>query len=163
MPLSACGCKKFQIDSFVDHLCTCTSHSGDRKTHDCSTDQIADPFCRTNKVRTQQVARSRGQRCGDIELAAYLANAAGLVSLVLDLLITHDLFGSSSVPSLNEHLHYPNDLDGSLNEAAADKIRQNGRVPLTSQGHCELVRILFLQTHGKTLFADSGIHGVQSP
>ena len=28
--------------------------------------------------------------------------------------------------------------------------------------HFELVRILFLQTHGKTLFADSGIHGVQS-
>ncbi len=24
------------------------------------------------KVKTQQVARSRGQRCGDIELAAYL-------------------------------------------------------------------------------------------
>ena len=75
-------------------------------------------------VKTQQVARSRGQRCGDIELAAYLANAAGLVPLVLDLRIAHERWGSSSDPSLNGHLHYPNDLYGPLNEAAADKIRQ---------------------------------------
>ena len=70
--------------------------------------------------------RRSGQRCGDIELAAYLANAAGPVPLVLDLRIAHDRFGSSSDPSLNGHLHYPkkNDLDGPLNEAAADKIHQ---------------------------------------
>ena len=30
--------------------------------------------------------------------------------LVLDLRITHELFGSSSDPSLNGHLHYPNDI-----------------------------------------------------
>jgi len=35
--------------------------------------QIADLFRTTHKVKTQQVARSRGQRCGDIELASYLA------------------------------------------------------------------------------------------
>jgi hypothetical protein len=72
----------------------------------------------------QQVVRSRGQRCGDIELAVYLANAAGPVPLVMDLRIAHDRFGSCSDPSLNGHLPYPNDLDGPLNEAAADKIRQ---------------------------------------
>ena len=44
--------------------------------------------------------------------------------LVLDLRIAHERFGSSSDPSINGHLHYPNDLDGPLNEAAADKIRQ---------------------------------------
>jgi hypothetical protein len=44
--------------------------------------------------------------------------------LVLDLRIAHERFGRSSDPSLNGHLHYPNDLDGPLNEAAADKIRQ---------------------------------------
>ena len=33
------------------------------------------------------MARSRGQQCGDIELAGYLANAAGPVPLVLDLRI----------------------------------------------------------------------------
>ena len=57
----------------------------------------------------------------------YLANAVGPVPLVLDLRIAHDRFGSTSDPTLNGHLHYPNDLDRSLkrslNEAAADKIR----------------------------------------
>jgi hypothetical protein len=41
----------------------------------------------THKVKTQQVAKSRGQHCGDIELSGYLANAAGPVPLVLDLRI----------------------------------------------------------------------------
>ncbi len=43
---------------------------------------------------------------------------------VLDLRIANDRYGSSSDPSLNGHLHYPNDIDRSLNEAAADKIRK---------------------------------------
>ncbi len=49
--------------------------------------------------------------CGDVELAGYLANAAGPVPLVLDLRIAHDRYGSSSDPSLNGHLNYPNDTD----------------------------------------------------
>jgi hypothetical protein len=73
-------------------------------------------------VKTQQVARSRGQRCGDIELAGYLANVSGPVSLVLDLRISR--FDSISDLSINEHLHYPNDVDRSINEADTDKIRQ---------------------------------------
>jgi len=44
--------------------------------------------------------------------------------LVLDLRIAHDRFGSSSDPNLNGHLHYPNDIDKSLNETATDKIRK---------------------------------------
>jgi hypothetical protein len=105
-------------------------------------------------VKTQQVARSRGQRCGDIELAAYLANAAGPVPLVLDLRITHDRFGSSSVPSLNEHLHYPNDLDGALTESAAAAIATTSTCL-----HSEFVRLLFLQAHRETyrFFAASGV------
>jgi hypothetical protein len=71
-------------------------------------------------VKSQQVARSRGQQCGDIELAGYLANVADPVPLVLDLCIAHERFGSSSDPNLNGHSHYPNDVDRSLNEAAAD-------------------------------------------
>ncbi len=126
------------------------------------------------------MARSRGQRCGDIELAGYLANAAGPVPLVLDLLIAHDRFGSSSDPSINGHLHYPHDLYRSLNEAAADKIRQyradyNNRpsnaisfMPAiaSSSGrlHGELVRLLFLQAHRETdhFFAASGVLLAQS-
>jgi hypothetical protein len=102
-----------------DHLCTCTAHSDAKKAHDWAVDQLADLFRTTHKVKTQQMATSRGQRCGDIELAGYLANAAGLVPLVLD--HTTD---SGVVLSINENLHYPNDVDRSLNEAAADKIRK---------------------------------------
>ena len=50
---------------------------------------------------------------------------AGLVPSVLDLLlIAHDRFGSSAEPTLNGKLHYPNNIDKSLNETATDKIRK---------------------------------------
>jgi hypothetical protein len=76
------------------------------------------------KVKTQQVVKNRGHHCGDIELVGYLVNEAGPVSLVLDLRIDHDRFGCSSNPDLNGKLHWPNDMDKSLNESAADKIRK---------------------------------------
>jgi hypothetical protein len=85
-----------------DHLCTCTAHSGAKKAHDWAVDQLADLFRTTHKVKTQQVVKNRGQHCGDIELTGYQANAAA-VSLVLDLRISHDRFGSSSDPNLMEN------------------------------------------------------------
>ena len=107
------------------------------------------------------MARSRGQRCGDIELAGYLANEAGPVSLVLDLRIAHDRWGSTSDPSINGHLHYPNDIDRSLNETASDKIRKyradyNNNPPssvafmptiasTSGRLHSEFVLLLFFQ------------------
>jgi hypothetical protein len=57
-------------------------------------------------------------------LTGYLENATGPVSLVLDLRIAHERFGSSSDPSINRHLHYSNDVDRSLNETVPDKIRK---------------------------------------
>jgi hypothetical protein len=75
-------------------------------------------------MKTQQVARRRGQWCGDIELTGYLSNGSGPVPLVLDLHIVQERFGSSSDPSINGHLHYPNDVDRSLNEDATDNIRK---------------------------------------
>jgi hypothetical protein len=126
------------------------------------------------------VARSRGQHCGDIELAGYLANVAGPVLLVLDLRIAHTRFGSSSDPSRNGHLHYPNDIDRSLNEAAADKIRKYradcNNNPLNAISlmpaiastsgrlHREFVRLLFLQAHRETdrFLAASGVQLAQS-
>ena len=77
-------------------------------------DQIADLFRTTHTVKTQQVIKSRGQYCGDIELPGYLVNVTGPVHLVLDLRIADDRFGSSSDPSLNGNLHYPNNIDRSL-------------------------------------------------
>jgi hypothetical protein len=115
-----------------------------------------------------------------IELAGYLAYAAGPVPLMLDLRIAHDRFASSSDPSINGHLHYPNALDGPLNEAAADKIRQyradyNNRpstaisfmpaiASTSGRLHCEFVRLLFLQAHRETdrFFAASGVQLAQS-
>ena len=61
LPLSDCGCRKFEIDPLGDHLCTCTSHLGAKKTHDWTVDHLADLFRTTHKVKTQQVTRSRGQ------------------------------------------------------------------------------------------------------
>jgi hypothetical protein len=82
------------------------------------------------------------------------------VPLVLDLRITHDRFGSTSDPSLNGHLHYPNDIDKSLNDPSVDKIRKYRTdytnnppsvvsfipdIPSTSGSlHSEFIRLLFL-------------------
>ena len=115
-PLAVCGCRKFQVDALGDHLCTCTVHSGVKKTHDWTVDQLLDLFRTTHKVKTQQVVKSRGQQCDDIELAGYLGNATVPVSLVLDLRVAHGRVDSSADPSLNGHLRYPNNLDQSLND-----------------------------------------------
>ncbi len=101
--------------------------------------------------------------------------------LVLDLHITHEKFGISSDPSISGHLHYPNDLDRPLNEAAADNLKYDSITltiiivpltlsPLTTMGstsgclHSEFVRLLFLQTHRETdrFFAPSGVQLAQS-
>jgi hypothetical protein len=126
------------------------------------------------------VVKNRGQDCGDIHLGGYLANESGPVPLVLDLRIAHDRVGSSVDPTLNGHLKYPNNLDQSLNDPDADKIRKyradyNNRPPsvvsfipaIASTGgrlHSEFVRLLFLQTHRETdrFFAASGVPSAQS-
>jgi hypothetical protein len=94
-----------------------------QKAHDWAVEQLADLFRTTHGVKTRQVARSRGQRCGDTDqLATYLAKptfaaaCGGSGAFGARPLHHHDRFGSSSDPSLNGHLHYSNDLDRSLNE-----------------------------------------------
>ena len=89
--LVVCGCRKFKVDALGDHLCTCTTHSGAKKARDWTVDQLADLFRTTTKVKTQQVVKSRGHHCGDIELAGYLTNVTGLVSLVLSVFPTTEL------------------------------------------------------------------------
>jgi hypothetical protein len=75
------------------------------------------------KLKTQQVVKSRGRLYGDIELVTYLTNTTGPVSLVMNLRIVHDRFGSSSDLNLNGHLHHPNDIDRSLNDNKIQKYR----------------------------------------
>ena len=102
------------------------------------------------------------------------------MTLVLDLRITHERFGRSSDLSINGNLHYSNDKDRSLNEAAADKILKyhadyNNNPPISTafipaitstsgRLHSEFIRLLFLQVHGETdrLFAASGVQPAQS-
>ncbi len=90
------------------------------------------------------------------------------------------MWGSSSDPSINGHLHYPNDIDRPLNETATDKIRKyhvdyNNNPPnvisfmttiasTSGRLHSEFVCLLFLQAHRETdrFFADSGVHLTQS-
>jgi hypothetical protein len=143
-------------------------------------DQVPDLFRTTRQVKTQQVVKIRGQHCGDIELAGYLTDESGPVTLVLDLRIAHDRVGSSTDPTLNGHLQYPNNLDQSLNDAVADKIRKyradyNNRPPSavsfmpaiagsSVRLHSEFVRLLFLEAHRETdrYFAASGVQSAQS-
>ena len=143
-------------------------------------DQLTDLLRPIHTIKTQQVIRNRGQDCGDIKVVGYLVNETSPVSLVLDLRITHERFGRSSDLSLNGNLRYPNDVDRSLNEGAADKIRKylpdyNNNPPtsvsfmtvITSTSgrlHSEFIRLLFLQTHRETdrFFAASGVQPAQS-
>ncbi len=59
-------------------------------------------------------------------MTGYLENVTGQVPLVMDLRIPHDRFDSNSDPSINGHLHYPNEVDRSLtkfpNEISSGKI-----------------------------------------
>ena len=135
------------MDVMGDHLCTCTTHSGAKKAHDWVVGQIADLFHTTHTVKTQHVTKNRGRHCGDFELTVYLPNVVGPLTLVLDLHITHDRFGSTSDLTLNGHLHYPNDIDRSLNETVTDKIRKyrsdhNNNPPMTVPFMVSIVRRL---------------------
>ncbi len=125
---------------------------GCQKTHDWVVDQLPDLFRTTHRVKTQQVVKNRGHHCGDIEFRGYLQNAVETVPLVLDLLISHDRWGRRTDPTLNGHLHYPNDLD-----------KRSPLLRALPGGYSEFVRILFLQTHRETdrFFATSGVHLVQ--
>ena len=100
--------------------------------------------------------------------------------MVLDLRIAHERWGSSSNPSLNVQLHYPDDIDRTLNEAAPDKVLQyradyNNRpshsivfmsaiASTSGRPHCEFVCLLFLQTHRETdlFLATSGVQLAQT-
>ncbi len=88
--------------------------------------------------------------------------------------------GSSADPTLNGHVKYANNLDQSLNDAAADKIRKyradyNNRpasavsfmpaiASTSGRLHSEFVRLLFLQAHRETdrFFAASGVQPAQT-
>jgi hypothetical protein len=76
--------KLIKLVALDDHVATCTGQVVSKKTRD-ETLINRYLFHTTTRVRvkTQQVVRSRGQRCGVIELTVYLADAVVLVNLVM--------------------------------------------------------------------------------
>jgi hypothetical protein len=165
-PLAKCGCKKFCMDFHGDHTSTCTAHSGATKAHDWMV-SVLGPLFRTagHTVRTQHgVTASAGQRRGDVEIRNYLHSQAGSRSLIFDLSIAHDRFGSSSHVQQNGCLSHPQDLDAPLRIAAQRKIaayqqqyadNQNisflpAIVSTSTRMHGEFLRLLFLQAHRET-------------
>ena len=73
-------------------------------------------------VRTQRVTARAGHLRGDVEIRNYLRDQAGSRSLLFDLSITHDRFGSSSHVQQNGLLSHPQDLDAPLRLVAQHKI-----------------------------------------
>jgi hypothetical protein len=70
--------------------------AGVKKDHDWVVEELTDLFRTTHHTKTEHVAKTRGRHCGDIILTSYLRNEVDTVTLVLDLRIDHDRFGSRS-------------------------------------------------------------------
>ena len=99
-----------------------------------------------------------------MEIREYLRDAAGSRSLVFDLSITHDRFGSSTHVQQNGALSHPQDLDAPLRLAAQRKINSYRQhyadnqnisfllaiMTTSSRMHGEFLRLLFLQAHRET-------------
>ena len=154
------------MDFHGDHTSTCTGHSGATKAHDWMVSLLG-PLFRTagHLVRTQHdVTASAGQRRGDVEVRSYLRDQSGSRSLVFDLSIAHDRFGSSSHVQQNGSLSHHQDIDAPLRIAAQRKIatyrqqyadNQNISFPpaiMTTSSRVlgEFLRLLFLQAHRET-------------
>jgi hypothetical protein len=168
-PLAKCGCKRHALDLYGDHTSTCTAHSGAIKAHDWMVSVLGPLFCTADghTVRTQHgMTASAGQQRGDVEIrdSNYLRDSAGPRSLVFDLSIAHDRFGSSSHVLQNCLLTHPQDLDGPLRVAAQRKINAYGQQYADNQNipflpaimstscrmHGEFLRLIFLQAHRET-------------
>jgi hypothetical protein len=162
-PLAKCGCKKFCMDFHGDHTSTCTAHSGATKAHDWMVSMIG-PLFRTagHVVRTQHgVTASADQRHGNVEIRNYLRNQAGSQSLVFDLSIAHDRFGSSSHVQQNGCLSHPQDLDAPLRIAAQRKIAAYQQQYDDNQNISFLPAIVSTSTHARRVSASSFSTGPQ--
>ena len=122
------------------------------------------PHARTRRAHTARSdckRRPTARRCGG---AHYLRDQAGSRSLVFDLSIAHDRFGSSSHVQQNGSLSHPQDIDAPLRIAAQREIaayrqqyseNQNisflpAIVSTSTRMHGEFWRLLFLQAHRET-------------
>ena len=73
----------------------------------------------------------------------------GPVPMVLDLRIAHDRVGSSTDPTLNGHLRYPNNLNKSLNDAVTVKYENIALTTTTiHRVWCHLCLLLLVRLGG---------------
>jgi hypothetical protein len=84
-----------------------------------------------------------------VEIRNYTRDQAGSRSLVFDLFITHDRYGSSNHVQQNG-LSHPQDLDAPLRLAAQRKINGYRQQDADNQNIAFLPRLLFLQAHRET-------------
>ena len=145
------------MDFHGDHTSTCTAHSGATKAHDSLVGVLGSMF-RTagHTVRTQHgVTASAGQRRGDVEIRNYLRDQAGSRSLVFDLSITHDRFGSSIQMQQNGLLSHPQDLDAPLCLASQRKINSFRQQYADNQNISFLPSVMSISTRMLCEFGDS--------
>ena len=115
-------------------------------------------------TRSAPSTASAGQRRDDVEVKNYLWDQAGSLSLVFDLSITHERFGSSSHVQQNGLLTHLQDLDAPLRLAAHRKINSYRQqfadnqnisflpvmMTTSSRMHGEFLRLLLLLVHRET-------------
>jgi hypothetical protein len=97
------------------------------------------------------VTASAGQRRGDVEICNYIRDQMGSRSLVFDLSITHDRFGSSSHVQQNGLLSHPQDLDVHLRLAVERKMNSSRQQCADNQNISFLPAIVSTSTrmHGE--------------
>jgi hypothetical protein len=78
-------------------------------------------WAKLQEVRATEAKLCRDRMRGDVEVRSYLRDQAGSRSLVFDLIIAHDRFGSSRHVQQNGSLSHPQDLDGPMRVAAQSK------------------------------------------
>ena len=120
-PLAKSGCKKFCMDFHGDH-------TGGEHVHSLGCNQgtrldgvrigAVVPKGRTRRAHTTRSDGKRRPTARDVEIRNYLRDQAGSRSLVFDLSIAHDRFGSSRHPQQNASLTHPQDIDAPLRIAA---------------------------------------------
>jgi hypothetical protein len=95
----------------------------------------------------------RAKGAAMLELRNYLRDQAGSRSLVFDLSITHERYGSSSHPLQNGHLTHTQDIDASLHITAQRNINALRQQYAHNQNISFLPAILITSTrmHGKFL------------
>ena len=93
--LFKCDCKKHCMDFHCDHTSTCTSHSGVTKLHDWMVGVLGQLFRTARHTVSTKKTEAQDNVAAELELSSYLQDAVEDRSLVFNLSMTHDCFGSS--------------------------------------------------------------------